>query len=76
MKVVRDSNATPYLYACINETIRFASDSYLMRWMAKDCTLRGYVFKSGECNTRGVHMVDKVYTRPEVFEPERFMDGE
>jgi cytochrome P450 len=78
VEIVRDSNATPYLDACISETIRLASDSYSMRWMAKDGMVGEYVFKSGEqvaCNMRGVHMDDRVYTRPEVFEPERFVDG-
>ncbi|KAG9123943.1 hypothetical protein FRC07_013426 [Ceratobasidium sp. 392] len=74
--VVRDSNATPYLDACINETIRLASDSYSMRWVAEESKLGGYVFKPGDqvaCNMRGVHMDEEVYARPEAFEPSRFM---
>ncbi|KAG8737993.1 Cholesterol 7-alpha-monooxygenase [Ceratobasidium sp. 414] len=79
-EVVQDSSATPYLDACIDETIRLASDSYSMRWVAEggEHRLGGYVFKSGDqvaCNTRGVHMDAEVYPQPEHFEPERFMDG-
>ncbi|KAG8679443.1 Cytochrome P450 7B1, partial [Ceratobasidium sp. 394] len=79
-EVVRDSGATPYLDACIDETIRLASDSYSMRWVANggEYKLGGYTFKSGDqvaCNTRGVHMDPGVYAQPDKFEPERFMDG-
>ncbi|KAG8780011.1 Cholesterol 7-alpha-monooxygenase [Ceratobasidium sp. 428] len=82
-EVVRDSGATPYLDACINETIRLASDSYSMRWVAegedKGHRLGGFVFKAGDqvaCNMRGAHMDEGVYARPEVFEPRRFMGEE
>ncbi|KAG9093409.1 hypothetical protein FRC06_011533 [Ceratobasidium sp. 370] len=79
-EVVRDSSATPYLDACIDETIRLASDPHSMRWVTKgeECELGGYTFKSGDqvaCNTRGVHMDAEVYAQPKTFEPERFMDG-
>ncbi|KAG8706774.1 Cytochrome P450 7B1 [Ceratobasidium sp. 428] len=82
-EVVRDSGATPYLDACINEAIRLASDSYSMRWVAEGedegHRLGGYVFKAGDqvaCNTRGAHMDEEVYARPEVFEPSRFIGEE
>ncbi|KAG8774493.1 hypothetical protein FRC12_001953 [Ceratobasidium sp. 428] len=78
-EVVRDSSATPYLDACISETIRLASDSYSMRWVREgEHKLGGYVFKAGDqvaCNLRGVHMNEGMYAQPDKFEPERFMDG-
>ncbi|KAG9096325.1 hypothetical protein FRC06_008771 [Ceratobasidium sp. 370] len=81
-EVVRDSGATPYLDACISETIRLASDSYSMRWVAesegKGPILGGCLFKAGDqvvCNMRGVHMDEEVYAHPDKFEPTRFMDG-
>ncbi|KAG9126007.1 hypothetical protein FRC07_005251 [Ceratobasidium sp. 392] len=78
-EVVRDSSATPYLDACINETIRLASDSYSVRWVAEgEHKLGRYTFRTGDqiaCNLRGVHMDEGVYEQPGKFEPERFMDG-
>ncbi|KAG8710692.1 Cholesterol 7-alpha-monooxygenase [Ceratobasidium sp. 394] len=81
-EVVRDSDATPYLDACISETIRLASDSYSMRWVAEGegdgHRLGGYLFKAGDqvvCNIRGAHMDEEVYAQPDKFEPGRFLDG-
>lgn len=86
--IVRDSDTTPYLDACLNETIRLASDSYSVRWVPKPTAdaespsvyrLDRYIFTGGEqvvCNMRGVHMDESVYPHPEVFDPARFMGQE
>lgn len=78
--VVRDSSATPYLDACINETIRLASDSYSVRWVPNsesgtESRLGGFTFTGGDqvvCNMRGVHMDENVYPNADRFEPARF----
>ncbi|CAE6450966.1 unnamed protein product [Rhizoctonia solani] len=81
LDVVRDSNATPYLDASINETIRIASDSFSVRWVPPSPTparLGTFMFKGGDqviCKMRGVHMDPNVYAHPEVFEPGRFAGG-
>ncbi|KAJ1301412.1 hypothetical protein OPQ81_008673 [Rhizoctonia solani] len=81
LDIVRDSSATPYLDASINETIRLASDSYSVRWVPPSPTparLGTFIFKGGDqvmCNMRGVHMDPNVYAHPEIFEPGRFVNG-
>ncbi|EUC63789.1 cytochrome P450 family protein [Rhizoctonia solani AG-3 Rhs1AP] len=81
VEVVRDSSATPYLDASINETIRIASDSFSVRWVPPSPTparLGTFLFKGGDqiiCKMRGVHMDPNVYAQPEVFEPRRFAGG-
>ncbi|ELU37886.1 cytochrome P450 domain-containing protein [Rhizoctonia solani AG-1 IA] len=81
LEVVRDSTATPYLDASINETIRIASDSWSVRWVPPSPTpsrLGTFIFRGGDlvmCKMRGVHMDPNVYAHPEVYEPGRFTSG-
>ncbi|CAE6419053.1 unnamed protein product [Rhizoctonia solani] len=81
LDVVRDSSATPYLDASINETIRIASDSFSVRWVPPSPTparLGTFIFKGGDqiiCKMRGVHTDPNVYAHPGVFEPSRFTDN-
>jgi len=72
------SDQFPLLTSCIQESLRLRSSSFSIRRVANPTEFAGYHFDAGEhlvCNTRALHMDEKIYERPTEFVYDRFTEA-
>ncbi|TCD68673.1 Cholesterol 7-alpha-monooxygenase [Steccherinum ochraceum] len=71
-------DAFPILTSCIHETLRLRSSSFSIRRVGTPTEFAGYHFDVDDqvvCNTRAVHMDERVYERAQEFVFDRFTDA-
>lgn len=72
------SDQFPVMTSCIQETLRMRSSSFSIRRVGTPIEFAGFHFDVGDslvCNTRAVHMDEKIYERPTEFIYDRFTDA-
>ena len=73
---LRDASL-PILTSCIQESLRLRSSSFSIRRIGVATEFAGYRFDAGDqvvCNTRAVHMDERVYERAAEFLYDRFTE--
>ncbi|XP_070574467.1 cytochrome P450 1A1-like isoform X2 [Ptychodera flava] len=78
LPALTDRKNMPYCNAVINETLRIRSIAIIIpRCTTCDTAVGGFLLKKGTwvfCNTWKIHMDETVWSKPEEFRPERFLD--